>query len=199
MRTAAIRLPSADMIVFARLLQAMGGPGEWRRLAGTSAGCHDDAVRPGKAPDRLEPIFSRGIHGMARYLGLSPSSLAFHRVQVPCSGSRIYFIHLEGHRGTDVERMAAELDASPRCLLARAGDGFTNSASISEYFRDLGRRRGDHHEVFIWQESLATDGHHAYLIAEADPVAVVVPETIDALRVVTGAIEETSREKGPHL
>lgn len=195
----AVRLPSPDAIVLARLVRAMGGPGEWRGLGCTSAGCHENAVRPGKAPDRLEPIFSSGSHGMARYLGLSSSGFAFHRVHVPCGGSRIYFIHLEGHRETNLDRLVADLDAAPRCLLGRAGEGFSNTASISEYFRDLGRSRGDHHEVFIWRESMTTEGHHAYLIAEADPVAVVVPETIDALRVVTGAIKERFREKGAHL
>jgi hypothetical protein len=160
--------PSADVIVLMRLLEATGGSSSWHRLDCTSAGCHDEAVPPGGSPDRLEPLFPGPPPALAQSLGLSPSNFTLHRVHVPCGGSRVYYVHLEAHRAPDLERLAAGLASAP------------------EYFRDLGRRRGDHHEVFIWQESLTVSGNHVYLLAEADPVAVVIPEILDALRNVAG-------------
>ena len=188
--------PSADAIVLMRLFEAMGGTRSWHRLDCTSAGCHEEAVPQGGSPDRLEPVFPGSPPDLARTLGLSPSKFTLHRVHVPCSSSRIYFVHLEAHQVPDHDRLAAGLDATPRCILARAADGFSNTAAISEYFRDLGRRRGDHDEVFIWHESLTTNGRHVYLLAEADPVAVVVPEILDALRTVAGPGEGADCREG---
>ena len=152
--------PDADRLLLAGLLEILAGAEAWRRLECTSAGNHED-LRSGGPPDRLEPIFDLDV----------PPSGAWNlqRVHVPCGGTRIYYLHLEGKREWTAAEIESALAAAPGCLVVRAADGFGNTGLIGEYFRDRGRKLGVHHEIVVWGDSITTQGTHVYLMAEADP------------------------------
>jgi len=150
-------VPDADSLLLTRLSEILGGGKAWRSIDCTSAGNHDD-MRPGGPPDRLEPVFVSDA-----------PSIGLHRVHVPCGGTRIYFLHLEGYRDWAREEIETALAASPACLVVRSDDGFGNTGLIGEYFRDRGRKHGAHHEIVVWSDSITTQGPHVYLMAEADP------------------------------
>jgi len=74
---------------------------------------------------------------------------------------------------------------------------------VIELMRDLGRPRNDLWEVAVWEDALAVDEHEIYLVYQVHNEAVTIPETIDAIRAMTGietdakkSIEKTNRSMG---
>ena len=59
---------------------------------------------------------------------------------------------------------------------------------------DLGRPRGDMW-VALWEDVLAVDGDQAYYTYRVFNQAIVIPETIDAIRALTGI--ETGPGRSP--
>jgi glyceraldehyde-3-phosphate dehydrogenase (NAD(P)) len=57
--------------------------------------------------------------------------------------------------------------------------------------RDLGRPRGDLWEVAVWEDAIAVrpDGGEIYLVYHVPNEAIVIPETIDAIRALTRTVE----------
>lgn len=51
---------------------------------------------------------------------------------------------------------------------------------------DLGRPRGDMWEVGLWEDSLTVTGNELFYNDQVYNQAIVVPETIDAIRALTG-------------
>lgn len=70
--------------------------------------------------------------------------------------------------------------------------GIVDLNSTLELMKDLGRPRGDMWEVAIWEDVLATNGTEVYYTYQVDNQAIVVPETIDAIRALTGATTEAA-------
>ena len=77
----------------------------------------------------------------------------------------------------------------------RANDGIVGQNSIVELMRDLGRPRGDLWEVAVWEDAIAVrpDGGEIYLVYHVPNEAIVIPETIDAIRAMTGLETDAAR------
>lgn len=58
--------------------------------------------------------------------------------------------------------------------------------SVAELMRDLDRPRGDMWEVAVWEDALAADEREVYLTFQVHNEAIVVPDTIDCIRALTG-------------
>jgi glyceraldehyde-3-phosphate dehydrogenase (NAD(P)) len=57
---------------------------------------------------------------------------------------------------------------------------------VTELMRDLGRPRGDMWEVAVWEDALAADDREVYLTFQVHNDAIVVPETVDCIRALSG-------------
>ena len=79
--------------------------------------------------------------------------------------------------------------AVPRIAFLCASDGVVALNSTLELMADLGRPRGDMWEVGLWEDSLTVQGSEVFYNYQVNNQAIVVPETIDAIRALTG-IEE---------
>lgn len=91
------------------------------------------------------------------------------------------------------EEIHEVLRAAPRLAFVRMRDGLTALNTTVELMRDLGRPRGDMWEVAIWDEVLTVAGEEAYLTCQVYNEAIVVPETIDAIRALTGLEADAAR------
>jgi glyceraldehyde-3-phosphate dehydrogenase (NAD(P)) len=85
------------------------------------------------------------------------------------------------------EEVIDALTAAPRIAFVRMADGVVALNSTIELMKDLGRPRGDMWEVAVWEDVLTVDGDEAYLTYQVYNEAIVVPESIDAVRALTGA------------
>lgn len=79
---------------------------------------------------------------------------------------------------------------APRIAMVRADDGIVALNSTVELMRDLGRPRGDLWEVALWEDVLAVHGSEAIYTYQVFNEAIVVPETIDAIRALTGRVTD---------
>jgi glyceraldehyde-3-phosphate dehydrogenase (NAD(P)) len=79
---------------------------------------------------------------------------------------------------------------APRIAIIRADDGLVALNSTNELMKDLGRPRGDMWEVALWEDILTVEGDQAYYTYQVDNQAIVIPETIDAIRALTEAVTD---------
>lgn len=82
------------------------------------------------------------------------------------------------------------LAAAPRIAFIRMADGIVALNTTVELMKDLQRPRGDMWEVAVWEDVLTVDGDEAYLTYQVHNEAIVIPECIDAVRALTGTIED---------
>ena len=70
-------------------------------------------------------------------------------------------------------------------LEIRASDGLGTPNAIKEMLGDFRRPRGDLWEVALWEDILTVQGTELFLCTFVDNQAIVIPETIDAIRALT--------------
>lgn len=104
----------------------------------------------------------------------------------PYNLSHIHFAMVETSRPVSLDELRDALWDEPRIAFVRAADGLVALNSVIELMRDLDRPRGDMWEVAIWEDSLASDGREVYLTYQVHNEAIVIPETIDCIRALTG-------------
>jgi glyceraldehyde-3-phosphate dehydrogenase (NAD(P)) len=90
------------------------------------------------------------------------------------------------------EEVLAAFRAAPRIAFLRAAEGIIALNSTLELMSDLGRPRGDMWEVGLWEDGLAVRGDELFYNYQVYNQAIVVPETIDAIRALTGIEREAS-------
>jgi len=111
----------------------------------------------------------------------------------PFNLSHIHFAMIETTREVTRDEVLAILRAAPRVTFVRAADGVTALNSVIELARDLGRPRGDLWEVAVWEDSLSIEGTEVFLTYQVHNEAIVIPETIDAIRALTGLEADGAR------
>ena len=62
----------------------------------------------------------------------------------------------------------------------------TTTAEVMEYARDIGRKWGDLHEIFVWEDGVKLDGDTLYFIQAIHQESDVIPEIVDAIRALMG-------------
>jgi len=104
----------------------------------------------------------------------------------PYNLSHIHFAMVETTRPVSLDELRDALWDAPRIAFVRGSDGLVALNSVIELMRDLDRSRGDMWEVAVWEDALASDGREVYLTLQVHNEAIVVPETIDCMRALTG-------------
>ena len=61
---------------------------------------------------------------------------------------------------------------------------------------DAGRPRADLYEVALWEDMLTVQGDELFYGYMVDNQAIVIPETIDAIRALTGAESDAGASIG---
>jgi glyceraldehyde-3-phosphate dehydrogenase (NAD(P)) len=107
--------------------------------------------------------------------------------------SHLHAWSVELTRPATKDEVLAAFRAAPRIAFLRAADGLVALNSTLEMMADLGRPRGDMWEVGLWEDSLTVNGNEAFYNYQVYNQAIVVPETIDAIRALTG-IEQDGRK-----
>jgi glyceraldehyde-3-phosphate dehydrogenase (NAD(P)) len=91
-------------------------------------------------------------------------------------------------RSASQEEVLDAFRAAPRIAFIRMADGIVALNSTIELMKDLGRPRGDMWEVALWEDVLTVVGNEAYYTYQVYNEAIVVPETIDAIRALVGEV-----------
>lgn len=88
------------------------------------------------------------------------------------------------------EEVLEAFKAAPRIAFIRMSDGIVALNSTIELMKDLGRPRGDMWEVALWEDVLTVNGNEVYYTYQVYNEAIVVPESVDAIRALTGVIKD---------
>jgi glyceraldehyde-3-phosphate dehydrogenase (NAD(P)) len=104
--------------------------------------------------------------------------------------SHIHFWVVELARPASREEVLAAFRAAPRIAFLRMKDGLIALNNTLELMRDLGRPRGDLWEVGLWEDVVTVQGNEVFYTYQVDNEAIVVPETIDAIRALTGIVRD---------
>ena len=111
-------------------------------------------------------------------------------VKVPETLAHLHYWVVEMTRAASKEEVLAAFRSSTRIALMRYADGLGALNAVKELMSDAGRPRADLYEVALWEDMLKVHGDELFYAYMVDNQAIVVPETVDAIRALTRA--ETS-------
>jgi len=108
-------------------------------------------------------------------------------VKVPETLAHLHYWVVEMTRTASKAEVLAAFRTSTRIALIRHGDGLPALNAVKELMSDAGRPRADLYEVALWEDMLRVQGSELFYGYMVDNQAIVVPETIDAIRALTRA------------
>jgi glyceraldehyde-3-phosphate dehydrogenase (NAD(P)) len=79
---------------------------------------------------------------------------------------------------------------SSRIALIQISDGLVALNAVKELMADRGRPHDNLYEVALWADMLRVQGDELFYAYMVDNQAIVIPETIDAIRALTRTIED---------
>lgn len=113
-------------------------------------------------------------------------------VKVPETLSHLHYWNVEMTRAAAKEEVLDAFRQSSRIALVRMDLGLAALNAVKEWMLDIGRPHGDLYEVALWEDMLKVEGQELYYAYMVDNQAIVIPETIDAIRALAG-IEKDSK------
>jgi glyceraldehyde-3-phosphate dehydrogenase (NAD(P)) len=113
-------------------------------------------------------------------------------VKVPETLAHLHYWSVEMPLAASKEEVLAAFRTSTRIALIRYADGLPALNAVKELMSDAGRPRADLYEVALWEDMLKVQGNELFYAYMVDNQAIVVPETIDAIRALTRAESEAS-------
>lgn len=106
-------------------------------------------------------------------------------VKVPETLSHLHYWNVQLTRKASKEEVIAAFKTSSRIALIKYSDGLTANNTIKEMMLAINRPYGDMYEVALWQDMLKVEGDELFYAYVVDNQAIVIPETIDAIRALT--------------
>lgn len=107
-------------------------------------------------------------------------------VKVPQTLSHMHYWNVQLTRSASKEEILTAFKASTRTILINYEDGHSANNTIKEWMLAKGRPYGDMYEVALWQDMLKVVNDELFYAYIVDNQAIVIPETIDAIRALTG-------------
>ncbi len=107
-------------------------------------------------------------------------------VKVPETLSHLHYWSVELAQHVSEEEVLNAFRTSPRIALIRLDHGLTALNVVKEWMADIGRSHADLYEVALWEDMLTVQGNELFYAYMVDNQAIVIPETIDAIRALTG-------------
>ena len=107
-------------------------------------------------------------------------------VKVPETLSHMHHWNVKLKKQATKEEVLNAFKTSSRIKLIRYEQGLVSNNTIKEMFLDMGRPWGDMYEVALWEDMLKVVGDELFYAYVVDNQAIVIPESIDAIRALTG-------------
>ena len=109
-------------------------------------------------------------------------------VKVPETLAHLHYWSVQLTRPASKEEVLAAFSASSRIALIRMDAGLTALNAVKELMADLGWPHDNLYEVALWSDMLKVAGDELFYAYIVDNQAIVIPETINAIRALTGTI-----------
>jgi glyceraldehyde-3-phosphate dehydrogenase (NAD(P)) len=113
-------------------------------------------------------------------------------VKVPETLAHLHYWSVQMTRAAPKEEVLAAFRSSSRIALIRMDNGLSALNAVKELMADLGRPHADLYEVALWEDMLTVQGDELFYAYMVDNQAIVIPETIDAIRALSGIEREAA-------
>ena len=107
-------------------------------------------------------------------------------VKIPETLSHMHYWNVRLTKKASKDEVLNAFKTSTRIKMIRYDQGLVSNNTIKEMFLDMGRPWGDMYEVALWEDMLKVQGDELFYAYVVDNQAIVIPETIDAIRALTG-------------
>ncbi|MDP7149690.1 MAG: type II glyceraldehyde-3-phosphate dehydrogenase [Paracoccaceae bacterium] len=111
-------------------------------------------------------------------------------VKVPETLAHLHYWTVQLNRAVDKEEVLQAFAASSRIVMIDAGAGLGALNSVKELMADMGRPHDNLYEVALWADMLKVQGDELFYAYMVDNQAIVIPETIDAIRALSGTVRD---------
>jgi len=103
-------------------------------------------------------------------------------VHLPITHGHLISLVVTPRNQISVEEAIKLFDAHPRIKVVEIEKGFNSNTSLFRYARDKGNKRADMYEVGLFKETVVLSGENLFFTINIPQEAVVIPETMDAIR-----------------
>jgi glyceraldehyde-3-phosphate dehydrogenase (NAD(P)) len=113
-------------------------------------------------------------------------------VKVPETLAHLHYWSVQLTRQASKDEVLKAFGRSSRIALINMSDGLVALNSVKELMADWGRPHANLYEVALWADMLRVQGDELFYAYMVDNQAIVIPETIDAIRALTGEVRDGS-------
>ncbi len=191
----ATRVVSCNTTSIVRTLTALKRAGLLRRARGTLLRratdpweSHDSGIMNTLVPEPEIPSH-QGPDAQSVDPDLDVVTMA---VKAPETLGHLHYWSVQMARNASKDEVLDAFRTSSRIALIRISDGLVALNSVKELMADRGRPHANLYEVALWADMLRVQGDELFYAYMVDNQAIVIPETIDAIRALTGV------ERDPH-
>jgi len=110
-------------------------------------------------------------------------------LKVPATLMHMHSVNVTLESEPDADEVRDVLAGQSRIMVVDEDLGIEGTGPLKEYAQDMGRPRGDLWENCLWGESVTTVGRDFYCFQAIHQESDVVPENVDAVRAITGAMD----------
>ena len=110
-------------------------------------------------------------------------------VKVPETLAHLHYWSVQMTRQASKEEVLDAFRSSSRIALIQISDGLVALNAVKELMADRGRPHDNLYEVALWADMLRVQGDELFYAYMVDNQAIVIPETIDAIRALTRSME----------
>ena len=104
-------------------------------------------------------------------------------LKVPTTLMHVHSLNIGLRKASSSEDVADLLKKSPRIMMHSVKSGIRSTSSVMEFARDIGRKRADHQENAVWEESVnIVNGKELFLSQAVHQESIVTPENVDCIR-----------------
>jgi len=113
-------------------------------------------------------------------------------VKVPETLAHLHYWAVQMTRKAGEDEVREAFRRSSRIALIRIGDGLVALNAVKELMADRGRPHNNLYEVALWGDMLRVRDDEVFYAYMVDNQAIVIPETIDAIRALTGIVKDAN-------
>ena len=103
-------------------------------------------------------------------------------VHTPVTHGHFISANIKPKKSTTKEDVLSYFHNHPRIRVVRIADGFQGNAALFRYARDLGTPHSDMYDIAVFEETVTIFDDHIIFGFHVPQEAVVIPETMDAVR-----------------
>jgi len=189
---ASVRVVSCNTTGILRVLHAFRKAGSVRSVRVTIIRRGADLKEIKKGPIEgllLKPVKPPSHHADdVRSVAGRDLDIVTYSIVAPTTLAHMHVMFARFDDNVSKEDIIRAFEETPRITLLEASIA-SSTAEVRELARDLGRG-GDIYEVIAWPESLWVKGNEAGITYMVHQEAIVIPENIDAIRAITGVVED---------